>query len=136
MARKEIVITLACIAAIATVIVVAGLAAYTFTNSGTILESGTITYYLNGQEWTTNIIDWGNINAGSTVTKQLDVDNAKNVDVTVSLIASPPSGLTLTWASNNTVIPMQTQVNGQLTLDVAVDVIPGAFSFTAVIEED
>jgi hypothetical protein len=134
MARKEVIISLAIIAALATVIVVIGVALVTWTNSGNVLESGTVTFTLDTVAWDNDPMVWGDLHTGDVVTKAFDVNNDKNVDVTVVLSHTAPTGITLVWSLDGSTIPMKTVSTGTLTLTVADNVIPGSFSFTATVD--
>lgn len=127
-------ITLACIAAVALVIVVVGVALVTWTNSGNVLESGTVTYTLDGVAWDNDPMVWGDLNTGDVATKNFDVFNDKNVDITVVLSHTAPAGITLTWTLDGSTIPMKSDVTGVLTLTVGDNVVPGVFSFTANVD--
>lgn len=124
------------IASVAAIIVTVGYAALTFNMTGTVSQTGSLTYILDGAEWTETDIDWGTVTPGSTNTKPLNVNNQMNIPVTPQLITTLPAGWTITWTLNSTSISVTTLSTGTLSLIVPSDATAGAFSIACDINPD
>lgn len=63
-------------------------------------------------------INWGNIVVGTTYTATLNVNNTGPLPISISLITPTITGLTYTFDTNNTALPLNTGTTGIIALSV------------------
>lgn len=107
---------------------------YRMPMDATVASSPELTSYVDGSPWTNNTaVSWGTVNTGSNM-KSLDIKNTGNEDLTVYLLISGlPSGWTLTYDQNSTLVSPGNWLNGTLTLMVPSDA-SGTHAWTSYID--
>ena len=124
-----IIITIALLGT--TIVVVGALWSQPNPQNGTIIEveGGTVTIdsilLASGEAYS-----WGALTV-NTHTRSIIVTNDGNAPKTLTLTASPPTGMTLALSSPNPVIPAHDSFSGNLILTVDITAAEGSFDFDA-----
>ena len=107
---------------------------YSMPMSATV--SATVEIYVDGEKWSNNTeICWGNVTAGESYNKTLSIRNLGGCNVTVTFtVENLPTGWTLTFTGNNTVVQPSAWLNGTLTLTVPADATSGEYAWNCQLQ--
>jgi hypothetical protein len=74
-------------------------------------------------------LDWGSTIAGNVYTKNFNVTNTGNQNLTLMLLTTEPLGTTQSWAHNNSLLPPASYAQGSLTLTLSTNPSSGAYTW-------
>jgi len=94
--------------------------------------------YIDNQPWNDGSkLNWETVQAGSSTSKTLSVQNTGNTNVKVILVTeSIPEGITLVWDKNETIVAPGGWANGTLTLTVSSSVAANPYSWDSWVYAD
>jgi hypothetical protein len=117
--NKKFFLLLASVMALTVVMLISGLVFYlaNFNMSATVAQQGTVTVFINGQQWNNGTtIPWGTVNFGNN-TLPINITSTVNTVLTPS-ITGAPSGWLISLSLNSTTIDAFGSVIGTVVLTV------------------
>jgi flagellin-like protein len=116
------------------IIIVGGVAAAFMLGSPEAVNNGDITVYIDSKKQSVNYtspqtLDWGNIQAGNSYTKNFTVVNTGAQTYQILLLTTEPAGTSQTWAYNNSALATNNYAAGSLTLTLSISPSTGSYTW-------